>query len=215
MFRKVVLPLLVAIPLLADSARAQSSGGVQAEGGPAAAEGVIQPGDQVTLRIFREPELSGQFTVSEVGSLVLPRLGSVQVAEMTVSALQTTLAERYAEFLRNPAIEITVLRRIGIQGEVRRPDVYMLDPTVTLRDALARAGGITEAGHPGRIMIVRGDELIELGADPEARFRAAELRSGDQIVVGRRSWTALNPAVAVSTATGLISFVIGIVLLVR
>lgn len=180
-----------------------------------AGEALVQPGDQVTIRIFREPELSGDFMVTEVGELVLPRLGRIPASGRSVVSLQDSLVTAYGEFLRNPAVAVTVLRRVGIHGEVRRPDLYMLDLTITLREAIARAGGITEAGNPRDIVIIRDDEEIRLGDGEEARFLTADLRSGDQVVIGRRSWFALNPAVAVSTATGLISFVIGIVLLVR
>jgi protein involved in polysaccharide export with SLBB domain len=211
-----LLAILVAtLYTLPPNAAGQASGAIPPEAQVRAGDALIQPGDQVSLRIFREPELSGEYAVSEVGDLVLPRLGRRPVSGMSVVALQDSLLAAYSEFLRNPSIAVTVLRRIGIHGEVRRPDLYMLDLTVTLRDAIARAGGITEAGSPRDIIIVRGDERIRVGDGDDARFLTADFRSGDQIVVGRRSWFALNPAVAVSTATGLVSFVIGIALLVR
>jgi protein involved in polysaccharide export with SLBB domain len=207
----LLLTLFIALP--AASGQGSDAGSTLVAAG--AAEAHIQPGDQVTVRIFREPELSGDFMVTEAGELVLPRLGRIPVSGTSVVSLQDSLVSAYAEFLRNPAVAVTVLRRVGIHGEVRRPDLYMLDLTVTLREAIARAGGISEAGNPRDIVIIRGDEEIRIGEGEEARFLTADLRSGDQVVIGRRSWFALNPAVAVSTATGLISFVIGIVLLVR
>jgi protein involved in polysaccharide export with SLBB domain len=202
----------------ASAAPAQQSHEVPAAASPApaaGAEATVRPGDQISVRIVREPEMSGVFTVSETGDAVLPRLGRIAVAELTAGELQDSLRSAYSVYLRDPSVEVTVLRRVGVQGEVRRPDIYMIDLTVTLRDLLAKAGGVTDAGNPNNIYIVRGDEQIRLGKDESARFRTAELRSGDQVVVGRRSWIALNPSVAVSTATGLVSFVIGIVLLVN
>jgi polysaccharide export outer membrane protein len=177
-------------------------------------EARIQPGDQVSIRILREPELGGVFTVSGNGEITLPRLGRVQVTGFSAGALQDTLVIGYREFLRDPVIEATVLRRIAVQGEVRRPDVYMVDLTVSLQDLLARAGGLTEAGNPRRIWILRDSDRIHIDGTELTSVSAAELRSGDRVQVGRRSWVALNPAVAVSTLTGLISFVIGVVLLV-
>jgi polysaccharide export outer membrane protein len=207
----LLLALAPAAPLTAQVAGASARDSVS----PAEAGARIRPGDQVTLRIFREPDLSGAFTISDAGELVLPRLGRLAVTRYTPHELQESLLCAYGDFLRNPAVEVTVLRRIGVQGEVRRPDTYMVDLTVTLRDLIARAGGVTESGNPNRITIVRGAERIEVDKTDQGRFSTAELYSGDQVVVGRRSWMALNPAVAVSTATSLISFIVGIVLLTK
>jgi polysaccharide export outer membrane protein len=183
--------------------------------GAQSADARIRPGDQVTVRIFREPDLGGVFTVSAAGDVVLPRLGRLGVTELTAPALQDSLVRAYGEYLRNPSIEVVVLRRIGVQGEVRRPDSYMVDLTVTLRDLIARAGGVTEAGNPNGIVIVRGAERIEVDEADSGRFSAAELYSGDQVVVGRRSWMALNPAVAAGTAMSIVSFLIGLMTLLN
>lgn len=45
---------------------------------------------------------------------------------------------RYGGFLRAPELEVTVLRRIVVNGEVRMPSVYMVDVTLSLRDAIAQ-----------------------------------------------------------------------------
>lgn len=171
----------------------------------AAMEAAIRPGDQVAVRIFREPELSGTFTVSEGGEVVLPRLGRLEVASLSAQALQDSLQVAYARYLRNPAIEVTVLRRIAVHGEVRRPDLYMADLTMTVRDLIARAGGVTEMGNPNRVAIIRNGQRIALGAGQSATVVAAELHSGDQLVVGRRSWMSINALGIVSTAAVAVS----------
>lgn len=164
----------------------------------------IRPGDQIALRIDREPDLGGTFTVAEDGSVVLPRLGNTVVTDISAQALQDTLTAAYSVYLREPKIEAVVLRRIGVQGEVRRPDVYMVDLTVTLRELLAKAGGVTEAGNPNKIFIIRGNERIRVAQDASARFRAAELRSGDQILIGQRSWFGRNSLAIISTAVAAV-----------
>jgi protein involved in polysaccharide export with SLBB domain len=171
----------------------------------AGAGAAILPGDQVSLRIFREPELSGVFNVAENGSVVLPRLGRVQVEGLTAAALQDTLLSQLSVYLNNPAVEVTVLRRVAVHGEVRRPDLYMVDLTMTVRDVIARAGGVTEVGNPNRITLVRDGEHIRLDRGDGARLSTAELRSGDQLVVARRGWLEMNALGAVSTAAVVVS----------
>lgn len=164
----------------------------------------IRPGDQVALRIDREPEMSGVFTVSETGEVVLPRLGSVRVTDRAPGELQEALRADYARYLRNPAIEVTVLRRVAVSGEVRKPDLYMVDLTLTLRDVIAKAGGFTEEANTGKVVLVRGEERRTVGEE-EFSLPAAELRSGDQIVVARKSRFAQNPFGEVGTVLGVVS----------
>jgi len=164
-------------------------------------ETLVQPGDQIRLEIWRETDMSGAFTVDDQGEVVLPRIGTLDVSEMSSSGLQSTLRGRYAEYLRDAPINVQVLRRIGVHGEVRRPDLYMVDMTVTLRDVVAQAGGVTENGNPNDIVIVRGEEQIRLRRDDAARFATAQLRSGDQVVVGRRNLFERQPLAVISTAS--------------
>lgn len=171
----------------------------------AGATATIRPGDQISLRILREPEMGGVFTVADDGRVLLPRLGSIRVDDRSATALRDSLASAYAEFLRDPSLEVTVLRRIGVRGEVQKPDLYLVDLTLTLRDVIAQAGGVTENGDRNKIEIVRDGERIDLGDGDQAQYLASQLRSGDQIVVGRRSWLA-NPAVAIPTLTALGTF---------
>ena len=202
----ILLTLLGAIlPAVAAAQTPALSEGAASDPG---AEGKIQPGDQVVLSIWREPDLSGTFTVDASGSITLPRLGDFVASEYTGSELQALVRDEFGRYLRNPTIQVSVLRRVGVQGEVQRPGLYMIDLTKTLRDVISEAGGITETGNPNRIAIVRDGERIPLGSGETARYLAAELRSGDQVVVGRRSWFELNSLAIVSTAAVVVSVVV-------
>jgi len=206
---RLLLLLLCALAAAAASpARAQLPGAT-------AASARIQPGDSVSVRIYREPGLSGTFGVSAGGEVVLPRLGPFRVAEHTAGSLQDTLRGLYSAYLRNPTVEVAVLRRIGVHGEVARPDLYMVDLTMTLRDVIAKAGGITQEGDPNRISIVRGDQRIQLDQQTGAQLSTMSLHSGDQIVVGRRSWLSRNYGAVVGTGATLVSLFIGVVQLLK
>ncbi len=52
----------------------------------------VHPGDLIELRIWREPDMSGEYLVSRLGVAVFPRLGEVTVSEYTPETLQTLLA---------------------------------------------------------------------------------------------------------------------------
>jgi polysaccharide export outer membrane protein len=165
-------------------------------------------GDRIAINVWREPELSDSLTVDERGEIVVPRLGPFRVAGRTISGLQDTLRTRLSQYLRNPAIRVTVFRRIGVQGEVRAPSLYFVDVTMTLREVIALAGGLNEAGNPNDIVVVREGERIKLGKWRAGGPISTELRSGDQIVVGRRSWLSLNALAAVSAVALLFSVIV-------
>lgn len=169
----------------------------------------VLPGDRISLRIWREPDWSGQFDVDDRGVVVLPRLGATEVAGRSVATVRHELTERYREYLQNPAVEVTVLRRIGVHGEVRAPTLYWVDLTMTLRDAIALAGGITPQGDPNRIVVERRGDRIRFDHAETAATVAAGLESGDQIVVERRNWFALNTPFVISTVVSVSSILVG------
>jgi protein involved in polysaccharide export with SLBB domain len=170
-----------------------------------AASSLVRPGDQIALRFLREPQMSATVGVNERGDAPFPKLGMLHVAELTISQVEDTLRSRYAEYLRAPELDIAVLRRVTVNGEVKVPNVYMVDINSTVRDAIAKAGGITENGSSGRVAIVRdGRRTSAKGWEREQGTRM-DLQSGDQVLVGRKPWVVINFFSVVSTAVILIT----------
>ncbi|HEV2148545.1 MAG TPA: polysaccharide biosynthesis/export family protein [Longimicrobiaceae bacterium] len=172
-----------------------------------AASAKPRPGDRIALKIWNEPEMSDTFNISERGEAILPKLGAVHVTDQPLAALQDSLRSAYAVYLRNPSVEIVVLRRIGVQGEVRNPGIYLADLTVGLPEIIARAGGYTEAGNPRNIIIVRDGQRIRYGVGEGTELSVAELQSGDQVFIRPRSALARNPMAWLGGAVGLLGAV--------
>lgn len=147
-----------------------------------------RPGDVLRISIWREPDLSGDFSVDETGSVVLPRIGRMHVAEHAPAALRERLAADYGRFLSHSSIEVTLLRRIQILGAVRDPGLYPMDATMTVEDGLALAGGVATNGDPEHIELRRGGEPVVLRLDRRSPVGASEIRSGDQLYVPERGW---------------------------
>ena len=171
-----------------------------------AADARIEPGDRVGVKVYLEPTLSDEVLVNSRGDIVLARIGTVHAASIAVGALQDTLRARYATFLRNPDVSVTVLRRVVVNGDVGRPNVYYVDVSSTLRDVIAQAGGITENGNPGEVAIIRDGQRIPVPNWRDDVSRASDLRSGDQIFVPKRSWLYRNMFSIASTGVLISSF---------
>jgi polysaccharide export outer membrane protein len=168
----------------------------------------LKPGDAVSVQVWREADLSGTFVVDDRGYVTLPLLGELSVEGYGVARLRERLHSDYAAYLRNPSVEVTVLRRLNILGEVRNPGLYSVDATVSVADAIAMAGGITPAGDPRKIQVVRGDESIVQNLGEATTIGTARIQSGDQIVVGQKGWIARNSGVVVGSliaATAIIA----------
>jgi polysaccharide export outer membrane protein len=173
-----------------------------------AGEARVQPGDRVVVKVYRESGLSDEVMVNPRGDIVLAKIGTVHAASFAIGALEDTLRTRYGAFLRDPEITITVLRRIVVIGEVRRPDIYFVDLSSTLRDVIARAGGITEIGNPAKVFIIREGVSIPAPHWQDDISRAADLQSGDQVFVGMRSWFERNAFAIASTGVLVASFIL-------
>ncbi|MDT8368541.1 MAG: polysaccharide biosynthesis/export family protein [Longimicrobiales bacterium] len=170
----------------------------------------LKPGDIVRLAIWREPTFSGDFTVDEAGYVTLPRIGQIQVTDFTPPELQANLLARYRTFLRNPSIEISILKRIRILGSVQQPGLYPVDATVSLADALALAGGVTPDGKQDKIELRRAGETVVTELTPESQISAMSLISGDQLFVPERSWISRNSGVFAATISAVVTIVIAL-----
>lgn len=181
---------------LAVSVYACSSSPPPQPGTPATPDSpALLPGDAVRVQVWREADLSGTFAVDDRGIVTLPLLGEREVGGLAPAQLRDVLLTDYKEYLQNPSVEVTILRRINILGEVRSPGLYPVDATVSLADALALAGGVTPTADPNKIQLVRDNEVVAKGVDQAAVIGASDIRSGDQIVVGQKSWLARNTAI--------------------
>lgn len=172
---------------------------------------VLRPGDVVRLLIWREEDLSGEFAVQMDGSVVLPRLGRQEVLNQSPEALRARWLKEYERYLRNPSIEITFLRRVTVLGAVREAGLKHVDPTMTIAQALALAGGTTPDGATDRIVLMRDGEPIQTVTE---RMRIAEtpLRSGDQLFVPERNWVSRNTGIVAALISGAASIVVALLI---
>ena len=154
--------------------------------------------------------MSGEFTVDEAGVVIFPRVGEYMVLDDTNATLQVRLLADYQQYLRNPSIEIIVLRRVSIIGEVNEPGMHLVDPTITVRDALALAGGATPRGEPNRIRIIRDGVELTLDIRQGTRLSDSAIRSGDQLFVPERGWLSRNGAVVGSVIGATVTLVIAL-----
>jgi protein involved in polysaccharide export with SLBB domain len=154
----------------------------------------LHPGDMIRLRVWREPDLSGDFFVNESGVATLPMIGPVEVTTRPAESLSASIAREFGAFLTHSAIEVAFLRRVQVVGAVQKPGLYHVDPTMTIADALALAGGVAPNGRTDRVEILREGQKLPGSVSGRMLISQSPMRSGDQLYVPERSWISRNPA---------------------
>jgi protein involved in polysaccharide export with SLBB domain len=159
-----------------------------AQSAPHNAPVVLQPGDSLRVLVVREPEVSGAFLVASDSTLLHPVYQGVKVVGVSMATVRDRIRPILVPYQREPEFSIQPLLRVAVGGEVRIPRVYYLPPEMTVGAAVDYAGGPTDRGNLSEVRLVRaGTETWFDLTDPAGPSEAENVRSGDRIIVGRRS----------------------------
>ena len=191
--RAVAVFLLVSAPVFASGQAAPDAPSVR-----------LRAGDAVRLEVGDEPALGGDLTVDESGRVLFPLVGLLPVAGRDFEDVRREVGAAFARELRNQPVRITPLLRIAVLGEVRLPGLYPVDPTFTMGDVLSLAGGLGPEADRSRVELVRDGRVIETADALDLGALSQRLRSGDQIVVGRRSWMRTYAATFVGAGASVV-----------
>ncbi|MBA3341813.1 MAG: SLBB domain-containing protein [Gemmatimonadaceae bacterium] len=164
------------------------------------------------IAVWREPDMSGDFLVDELGIVTLPLLGKINVRTIPLANLRDTLIAAYSVQLRNPTVTITPLRRVFVLGEVTKPGPYAADPTITLAGVIALAGGATPGGDLRRIRVLRDGAVMATRVTAGSTLAMTDIRSNDQIFVDRRGWLDRNSTLLASAVVSVTTIVLTLVL---
>ncbi len=189
----------------------------------------VRPGDEVEIRLFtaagaRLDEVSGTRIVDPNGEIYLPYVGSVRVAGMSAPELRQHLADAYSRLYSNPVVEVISRLKVNVTGAVRSPGHYMLDPSSSIIDAMARAGGVgpevdvgyQAASDAANSRFVRNGQLFVLDLRPNTSDPSVftlPIQSGDWIHIPIAERSKIREQVlfwggVLSLVTGLVTLVI-------
>lgn len=118
----------------------------------------LSAGDEVSIVVFGQEDLSMSVKLDENGTLNYPLLGSVSAGGLTVSQLERTITrELSGSYLVNPSVTVSVAeyRQVYINGEVNSPGGFDYKPGLTLDKAIALAGGFSDKASKERIILTR------------------------------------------------------------
>jgi polysaccharide biosynthesis/export protein len=164
-------------------------------GAPAAVDTktfVIGPEDGLSVRVWREPELSGNFVVRPDGKISLPLVNEIQAGGLTPEQFAAAITQSLSRYMNRPEVSVSVTavnsRKYYIQGEVHKPGAYPLVVPTTVLEALVNAGGFREFANTKKITILRnGKDRLRFNYKDVTRGKHTEqnvlLQPGDQLIV--------------------------------
>jgi polysaccharide export outer membrane protein len=119
----------------------------------------ITPGDVLEVAFTFAPEFNQTITVQPDGYVTLRDVRDLRAQGRTVAQLEEEIQAAYGEFLREPALSITLKEFEApyfiATGEVQRPGRYELRGALTLTQAIAVAGGFTEGATRSYVVLYR------------------------------------------------------------
>jgi polysaccharide export outer membrane protein len=106
---------------------------------------VIGKGDVVEINVLNLPALHRRLTVGPDGKIAVPPLGALVAAGLTTDQLQSAMQKQLMEknVVRDPdvVVEIAEYRPVFLNGDVAKPGEYGYRADLTVRKAVAMAGG--------------------------------------------------------------------------
>lgn len=123
-------------------------------------EFMLGVGDSIEVSVFRHEELKQAGRIVPSGKMIFPLIGDVVVAGKSISELRDDLRLRFSKYFVDPQIIINVTtiqsQKIIVAGEVNSPGVFNLDLSLSVTEAIFKAGGITNSAKSSNILLIRG-----------------------------------------------------------
>jgi polysaccharide export outer membrane protein len=125
----------------------------------------IGPLDTLNVVVWRNPELSGTFTVRPDGRISTPLVEDVLAAGKNPADLSREIEQLLSRVIRDPVVTVLVgtfqgnyNEQIRIVGEAAKPQSVPFRQNMTILDVMVQAGGLTDFADGNAAVLVRGSE---------------------------------------------------------
>lgn len=148
-------------------------------------EYVIGPLDQLSVFVWRNPELSAKVQVRPDGRITTPLIADMPAVGKTSAQLADDIKAQLTHYIRDPIVTVTVETSVGtfsqqvrVVGATAKPASIPFRANMTLLDAMIAVGGLSEFAAGDRARLVRSDRAT--GKQVEYNLRIGRLlKQGD------------------------------------
>ncbi len=156
---------------------------VSTEEGPGE-EYVIGPLDDLTIFVWRNPELGAKVQVRPDGRITTPLITDMPAVGKTPKMLADDIKLALTQYIENPLVSVivnnfsgTFSQQVRIVGATEKPASIPYRANMTLLDAMIAVGGLSEYAAGNKARLVRFDKSI-------GRQREYNVRIGDLLKKG-------------------------------
>jgi polysaccharide biosynthesis/export protein len=122
---------------------------------------VIGASDVLTITVWKEPTLSGSILVRPDGMISLALLGDVQASGLTPLQLSEQISTKLKKYIQDPNVSVVISqihsKVVYLLGEVVKRGPVEMTPGMTLLEAIASAGGLTDFANSKKVYILRNE----------------------------------------------------------
>jgi polysaccharide export outer membrane protein len=155
----------------------------------------LHAGDSITVSVWKEPELQRKVIIRPDGRFSFPLAGEVQAAGRSAEQIRVDIETKLKKLI--PEADVAVLvedvagNRVYVIGQVAKPGMYVMNPQLSVLQALSLAGGATPFAKLGSITVVRGSGAAqktipfryEQVVEGKSLQENITLESGDVVIV--------------------------------
>jgi polysaccharide biosynthesis/export protein len=195
LFIAVFLLALTPFPLRAAEKQAPAPAPEAADQATGESDYRIGPGDQISIEVWKDKDLTRLVTVLPDGKVAYPMVGEVAAAGKTVAQLQKEIEGKLSLYVKDAVITVEIRQvnslQIYVLGKVKMPGRSLLTSNIDVLQALAIAGGPDQFAKLSRIKIFRREGrktlIIPFDYDDVIAGKNLEsnilLRRGDVVIV--------------------------------
>ena len=156
------------------------------------ADYVIGSEDVLGIVFWREAEISGDVTVRPDGRITVPVIGELSAAGLRPEQLREQIVSQAGKYINDPNVAVVVRtinsRKVFVTGRVSDPGTFDLKSAMTVLQAIALAGGVTEYANAKNITVLRkSGQVLKFNYRDVAKGKNLEqnvvLLPGDTVVV--------------------------------
>lgn len=164
---------------------------------------MVKIGSVLSIEVFREKDLSGEYRVGETGMIIFPLIGEVKAADMSIEEFRKSLAEAMKKYIKDPLISVSLVKDksdvgydvVLVLGQVKTQGAQPMTPAgSSLLKAIAQAGGFTPIANPRAVKVVsnrdgeRKTTVYNLHDIFEARSDDPKIYSKNVVYVGESTF---------------------------
>ena len=177
--------LLALICCILSAAQAQELPGEAMPGSNAEAGYRFGAGDRISISVFNQDDLSGEYSLDGKARFSMPLIGTVNAAGLTSSELEALLLSKLKpDYLVNPRIYVQVMnyRPYYLMGEVTNTGAFPYVAGMSYLKAIAIAGGFTYRAKEDSVYVIRADDVDqeEIKLDVNAKVQPGDIIRVDE-----------------------------------